>query len=90
MNHRQYIGIVILAIALFGCQHPAGQTDSSSVFIGPAMETRKPWTELGFLNDPDNFQFVIIADLHGGYRSGIFEDAVKKATEEARTIVKRL
>lgn len=78
MNYRQQIGIIILAIMLLGCQHPVQQIGSSPVFIGPATKTEKPWTELGFFNDPDNFQFVIIADLHGGYRPGIFEEAAKK------------
>lgn len=78
MNYRRHIGIIIMAILLSGCQHPVGQIGSSPVFIAPATESEKPWTKSGFLNDPDNFQFVIIADLHGGYRNGIFEDAVKK------------
>jgi predicted phosphodiesterase len=78
MNHRQYIGIIILALVLFGCQRTVRQPDYSLVLIGPATATEKPRTELGFLNDPDNFQFAIIADIHGGNRPGIFEEAVKK------------
>ena len=78
MNYRQLISISILAITLLGCQHPGKQVDSSAVFVAPETDVQKPWTGLDFLNDPNNFQFAIIADLHGGYRSGIFEDAVKK------------
>lgn len=78
MNYRHCIVIVILVIVLFGCQHPVRQIDPSPVFIGPATEVKKPWTGLDFLNNPDNFQFAIISDLHGGYRRGIFEEAVKK------------
>ncbi len=78
MNFRQLISISILAIMLLGCQLPVQPVGSSPVFIGSAIENERPWTEPGFLNDPDNFQFAIIADLHGGYRPGIFEDAVKK------------
>ena len=33
---------------------------------------------MDFRSDPDNFQFAIISDLTGGYRQGIFDDAVKK------------
>ncbi len=72
------IGTIIMAILLFGCQHPVGQIDSSPVFISPETGSGKPWTSLDFLNDPDDFQFAIVADLHGGYRSGVFEDAVGK------------
>ena len=44
---------------------------------------KKPWTHLNYRNDPDHFQFVITADLTGGYRKGAFgkgafEDAVEK------------
>jgi hypothetical protein len=39
---------------------------------------KNPWTHLNFNNDPDNFQFAIVADNTGGHRPGIFEDAVRK------------
>lgn len=85
MNFRRLFFIVILVTALSGCQHAVKQIDSSPkptdtlpVFISEPMEAAKPWTDLGFLNDPNNFQFAIISDLHGGYRPGIFEEAVKK------------
>ena len=39
---------------------------------------KKPWTNLEFYNDPDNFQFAIVTDRNGGNRPGIFEDAVSK------------
>ncbi len=37
-----------------------------------------PWTQLDFNNDPDHFQFAIVTDRTGGYRPGVFEDAVIK------------
>lgn len=37
-----------------------------------------PWTHLNFANNPDHFTFAIVADLTGGYREGIFPDAVRK------------
>ncbi|MEX0320563.1 MAG: metallophosphoesterase [Puniceicoccaceae bacterium] len=37
-----------------------------------------PWTHLDANNDPDNFQFVIVADRTGGMRRGIFDAAVDK------------
>jgi hypothetical protein len=38
----------------------------------------KPWTHLNFYNNPDNFQFAVLADRTGGIRRGIFPEAVKK------------
>jgi len=35
-------------------------------------------TDRDFNNDPDNFQFVIVADRTGGCRPGVFAEAVKK------------
>ncbi|MCD6597415.1 MAG: metallophosphoesterase [Bacteroidales bacterium] len=47
-------------------------------FKSPVDTEKKPWTNLSFYNDPENFQFAIITDLWGGNRPGIFEDAIKK------------
>jgi len=41
-------------------------------------ETTTPWTRLDALNDPEHFQFAIVADRTGGERGGVFEDAVSK------------
>lgn len=38
----------------------------------------KPWSDRGFENDPDNFQFAIVSDRTGGHRSGVFGKAVEK------------
>jgi UDP-2,3-diacylglucosamine pyrophosphatase LpxH len=38
----------------------------------------KPWTNLEFYNDPNNFQFAIVGDRTGGMRRGIFEKGVEK------------
>ncbi len=38
----------------------------------------KPWTNLDFYNDPDNFQFAIVSDRQGGMRPGIFEKGIEK------------
>jgi len=35
-----------------------------------------PRTDKAFLNDPDNFQFVIVGDRTGGHRPGIFKRAM--------------
>ncbi len=48
-------------------------------YFESGVETvKKPWTDLNFYNDPDNFQFAIVTDRNGGNRPGIFEDAVSK------------
>ena len=72
------VGTCILSILAFGCQHSPSSTDESPTFVSIETQAERPWTELGFLNDPNNFQFAIVADLTGGYRSGVFEDAAKK------------
>lgn len=41
-------------------------------------QSEKPWTERGFENDPDNFQFAIMSDRTGGHRAGVFGKAVEK------------
>ncbi|HSO86575.1 MAG TPA: hypothetical protein VLQ91_08505, partial [Draconibacterium sp.] len=40
--------------------------------------SKKPWTNLDFYNDPSNFQFAIVSDRNGGMRRGIFEQGVEK------------
>ena len=47
-------------------------------FKSDVETVKKPWTDLHFYNDPDNFQFAIVTDRNGGNRPGIFEDAVSK------------
>ena len=43
------------------------------------VETKqKPWTNLDFYNDPNHFQFAIVADRTGGMRPGIFEKGIQK------------
>lgn len=62
----------ILALVLVGCAdvRPAFETDVSD---RPA-----PWTHLSFQNNPDHFQFAIVADRTGEHRPGVFADAVEK------------
>lgn len=39
---------------------------------------QKPWTDLDFQNDPNEFQFAIVTDRTGGHREGVFAQAVEK------------
>ncbi len=55
---------------VFAQDHPKFQTDIKS---GPT-----PWTHTRFLDDDAAFTFAIVADLTGGYREGVFPEAVDK------------
>ena len=71
MNRLFIIALLILASARLSAQSPE--------FFQSDVETQlKPWTNLDFYNDPDNFQFAIVTDRTGGNRPGIFKDAVSK------------
>ena len=37
-----------------------------------------PWTDAGFRDDPDNFQFAIVTDRTGGARMGVFQEGLRK------------
>ena len=37
-----------------------------------------PWSNLELNNNPDHFQFAIVSDRTGDWRSGVFEDAIRK------------
>ncbi len=62
---------VVLVIVAAGCNQQAG-------FTTDARSKVNPWTHLSPCNNPDNFQFAIVADRTGGHREGIFADAVEK------------
>jgi predicted phosphodiesterase len=64
-------------INLAGCIGLIEQ-ESKNSFVVKEWDGPRPWTGKPIVNDPDNFQFVIISDLHGGNRPGIFEKAVEK------------
>lgn len=54
------------------------QGQIKDVFHSDLKTEKKPWTNLDFANDPDDFQFAIISDRTGGPRKGVFEDGIKK------------
>jgi len=51
---------------------------SSNIFKSDVENVKKPWSDLDFYNNPDNFQFAIVGDRAGGTRPGVFAEAVKK------------
>lgn len=73
MNKKTLIlvsGLVGLVIMIAGCKTP--------VFEDGVTTEKKPWTNREFCNNPDDFQFAILADRTGGERKGVFPDAVRK------------
>ena len=64
--------LIIASLILAGCNGKSGHLDIE-VTDGP-----NPWTNLSLYNNPDNFQFAIVADRNGERRPGIFSQAVEK------------
>ncbi len=64
--------LIILAITFAGC------SGFGSKLKIQTSEEANPWTHLNLYNNPDNFQFVIVADRTGGKRPGVFAKAVDK------------
>ena len=77
MRYRTAFSIVVAAFALAGCSGLI-ESESRASFVVREWDGPKPWTGKPFVNDPDDFQFVVVSDLHGDYRPGIFEKAVEK------------
>ena len=48
-------------------------------FEPDTLSALNPWTDQEFAQPDDLFQFAVIGDLTGGYRSGVFPVAVDKA-----------
>jgi hypothetical protein len=67
-----------LFILLIAFTIGATAQSNKGVFKSDVETTKKPWTDLDFQNDPNNFQFAIVADRTGGNRLGIFKEAVGK------------
>lgn len=68
-NFRLYFLLGIISIQVGSAQN---------VFESTVTTDKKPWTNVQFYNDPQNFQFAIVSDRTGGARPGVFEDAVDK------------
>ena len=78
MRYFRVILILVLVAGLFACQTAEKQIEMPEVFVSNAGQGVKPWTDKGFQNDPNRFQFAIISDLHGSGIPGVFEEAVKR------------
>ena len=67
------LGCVGVLLFVVGCIGP-----QVASFQPPAVGSATPWTQQAFRADPDDFQFAIVSDRHGGSRPGVFEMAVAK------------
>jgi len=72
MKHLYFIVVIMLTVGL------VGSCEDSKPLRVEVSGRANPWTHLDINNNPDNFQFAIVADRTGGARPGIFEDAVAK------------
>ena len=71
MKTKLILLLIAFALTFSACNRP-------KVFKSDVETDKKPWTNLNFLNDPNNFHFAIVSDRNGGNRPGVFDDAVKK------------
>jgi len=67
--------LTIISVLLTGCTI---KPVFNPVFTHGVETERKPWSHNKFYNNPDNFQFAIVADRTGGARKGVFPKAAKK------------
>ena len=72
---------LLLVFGLCLCLCNSLGKENISSFSHSVETERKPWTDKQFLNDPNEFQFAIVADRTGGVREGIFPEAVGKLNE---------
>lgn len=79
---RYLLVILLLGSVALSCAHgpceQAGSAGRESAAAEVGVEPT-PWTHLQFANDPEQFQFLIVADRTGGHRPGVFPEALRKA-----------
>ena len=69
-------GLIFFGLILSAHTGHEGTIEQPIVF--ESDDSPRPWTDTDLLNDPDNFQFVIVSDRTGGMRDGVFREAVRK------------
>jgi UDP-2,3-diacylglucosamine pyrophosphatase LpxH len=74
---RQILFYIIFVSALFyGNGVVYGQTDNVAQI--DRSKGPQPWTHINWNNDPEKFQFVIVADRAGAHREGVFAQGIEK------------
>ncbi len=84
VNNRKYSTIsallsgcmLILTICILTIFMLGGRENPDTAYS--VKSKPKPWTNLNFYNNTDNFQFAIVSDRTGGCRRGVFPEAVEK------------
>jgi len=77
-SHSVYALVLLMILSLLaGCSREATKETPVFSFDQAAFPGAKPWTSENFLNNPHNFQFVIIGDRTGGANvQGTFRMAI--------------
>ena len=74
MKKTLWMGVLMVAaMGLVGCA-----TQQPDPFVAPDLGEARPWSDVGFKADPDDFQFAVISDRFGGRRKGVFTEALAK------------
>ena len=66
------VAVILFVFSLLGCEQKPKEL---VIEVSPQAN---PWTHLQINNNPDNFQFAVVSDRHGGCRPGIFNRAMDK------------
>jgi len=69
MRNWRALGAALLLLAA----QPAAAAD----FVPPPLKGPTPWTHQRFDDAPGDFTFAVVTDLESGYRTGVFDVAVR-------------
>ncbi len=73
----KHVSLGLGALALFTAAVAFSRQDRLGE-LAIKHEKRNPWTSLRMNNDPDEFQFAVVADRTGGHRPLVFSRAVER------------
>ena len=73
----KHVSLGLGALALFTAAVAFSRPDKPGE-LAVKHEKRNPWTSLRMNNEPDEFQFAVVADRTGGHRPLVFSRAVER------------